>query len=141
PNWCAHASRNGIRGTFRSELVEHNVCAPLAANHADIIRRGRDHGTQAVFVLLVAPRNYRYRNTSAIADCCAGSLRPIICQDQLDVILAWRTKQFAIYEFGTIVNERNAIADERGEPGERGAYMSGTTNDQARFGLDFFQQD
>ena len=38
----AYALQSIFVGAFFAEFIEHEVCAPLAANHADVIRFGID---------------------------------------------------------------------------------------------------
>src|SRR5216684_663078 len=74
PNRRTHFPQLLFISTFFTKFVEHDVRAPLAANHADIIGIRSNRRAQTVLVLLMSARNDSDGNTAAMGDCFAHCL-------------------------------------------------------------------
>src|SRR5581483_10092357 len=79
--------------TFLTQLIEHDVRAPFAPNHADVIRTRLSRGAQAIFILLVPTRDDGYGKSMAVAHGLTHGIYPIGGCSQRGVLLCWRKAQ------------------------------------------------
>src|SRR5436305_6169433 len=89
-----------------AQACEHDVRAPTAADHADVVGARREHGPHALLVLVVPARDDGDVDAPARADDTFERVSPVRRGDEFDVA---RGEAFARDEVLAVVYERDAV--------------------------------
>src|SRR3989440_12127399 len=116
-----------------AQAREHDVRAPAAADHADVVGGRLEDGPHALLVLVVPARDDRDVDAPARADNSLERVSPVRRGDQFDVAPG---EALARDEVLAVVHERDAVADHTRQSRERRADVARAADDDVRLRLD-----
>src|SRR5437868_3295813 len=121
-----------------AQAGEHDVGAAAAADHADVVGAGGEHGPHALLVLVVPARDDRDVDAAPVADYLFERVSPVRRGDQLDPGFG---EAPARDEVRAVVYECDAVAGRARETRQRRADVPRAADDDARLRLDALEHD